>query len=179
MEFQLLNFYLVGECKYTIQDADAHTNWVSCVRFSPNILQPMIVSGSWDRTVKVWNLTNCKIRCTLTGHGGYVNTVAVSPDGSLCASGGKDGVTLLWDLAEGKRLYSLDAGAIIHTLCFSPNMYWLGAATQDSVKIWDLESKSIVQDLKPTEHQAQTTTTKKQVYTLWQSVSILIYVSYS
>ncbi|KAJ0985791.1 hypothetical protein J5N97_004147 [Dioscorea zingiberensis] len=27
--------------------------------------------------------------------------------------------------------------------------YWLCAATQESVKIWDLESKSIVQDLKP------------------------------
>ncbi|KAK6927893.1 WD40 repeat [Dillenia turbinata] len=141
----------LGECKYTIQDSDAHTNWVSCVRFSPNTYSPMIVSGSWDRTVKVWNLTNCKLRNTLTGHSGYVNTVAVSPDGSLCASGGKDGVTLLWDLAEGKRLYSLDAGSIIHALCFSPNRYWLCAATQDSVKIWDLESKSIVEDLKPNE----------------------------
>jgi len=77
-----------------------------------------------------------------------VNTVAVSPDGSLCASGGKDGVILLWDLAEGKRLYSLDAGSIIHALCFSPNRYWLCAATEQSIKIWDLESKSIVEDLK-------------------------------
>ncbi|KAG4983104.1 hypothetical protein JHK87_027853 [Glycine soja] len=34
----------------------------------------------------------------------------------LCASGGKDGVTLLWDLAQGKRLYSLDVGSIIHAL---------------------------------------------------------------
>ncbi|KAM0938066.1 putative transcription factor WD40-like family [Dioscorea sansibarensis] len=139
----------LGECKYTIQDADSHTGWVSCVRFSPNTYQPSIVSGSWDRTIKVWNLTNCKLKSTLAGHAGYVNAVAVSPDGSLCASGGKDGVTLLWDLAEGKRLYSLDAGAIIHALCFSPNRYWLCAATQDSVKIWDLESKSVVQDLKP------------------------------
>ncbi|KAK1302608.1 hypothetical protein QJS10_CPA01g01427 [Acorus calamus] len=138
----------LGECKYVIQDADGHQNWVSCVRFSPSF-QPTIVSGSWDRTVKVWTLSNCKIRCTLQGHTGYVNAVAVSPDGSLCASGGKDGVTMLWDLAEGKRLYSLDAGSIIHALCFSPNRYWLCAATQDNVKIWDLESKSVVQDLRP------------------------------
>ncbi|EOY21197.1 hypothetical protein QUC31_007230 [Theobroma cacao] len=138
----------LGECKYTIQDGEAHTDWVSCVRFSPNTLQPTIVSASWDKTVKVWNLTNCKIRNTLTGHSGYVNTVAVSPDGSLCASGGKDGVILLWDLAEGKKLYSLDAGAVIHSLCFSPNRYWLCAATEQSIKIWDLESKSIVEDLK-------------------------------
>lgn len=87
----------------------------------------------------MWNLTNCKLKNNLVGHGGYVNTVTVSPDGSLCASGGKDGVAMLWDLAEGKRLYSLDAGDVIHCLCFSPNRYWLCAATQSSIKIWDLE----------------------------------------
>jgi guanine nucleotide-binding protein subunit beta-2-like 1 protein len=143
----------LGECKYTIGGdlgaAEGHTDWVSCVRFSPNTYVPTIVSGSCDRSVKVWNLTNCKLRCTLQGHGGYVNAVAVSPDGSLCASGGKDHVTLLWDLTEGKRLYALDAGDIIHSLCFSPNRYWLCAATQESIKIWDLESKHVVQDLKP------------------------------
>ncbi|KAL2520055.1 Uncharacterized protein Fot_23978 [Forsythia ovata] len=82
----------LGEYKYTIQDSDAHSDWVSCVQFSPNALQPTIVSVSWDRTVKIWNLTNCKLRSTLAGHTGSVNTAAVSPDGSLCASGGKDGV---------------------------------------------------------------------------------------
>ena len=38
---------------------------------------------------QVWNLTNCKLKSNLVGHTGYVNTVTVSPDGSLCASGGK------------------------------------------------------------------------------------------
>jgi hypothetical protein len=38
---------------------------------------------------QVWSLTNCKLRNNLVGHQGYVNTVTVSPDGSLCASGGK------------------------------------------------------------------------------------------
>jgi guanine nucleotide-binding protein subunit beta-2-like 1 protein len=139
----------LGECKYTIQDADAHSEWVSCVRFSPVTNNPIIVSGGWDKLVKVWNLTNCKIRTNLVGHTGYINAVTVSPDGSLCASGGKDGVAMLWDLGEGKRLYSLDAGSIIHGLCFSPNRYWLCAATENCVTIWDLESKSIVDELKP------------------------------
>ncbi|CAN8292711.1 unnamed protein product [Cochlearia groenlandica] len=140
----------LGECKYTISEGggEGHHDWVSCVRFSPNTLQPTIVSASWDKTVKVWNLSNCKLRSTLAGHTGYVNTVAVSPDGSLCASGGKDGVVLLWDLAEGKKLYSLEASSVIHALCFSPNRYWLCAATEQGIKIWDLESKSIVEDLK-------------------------------
>ncbi len=42
---------------------------------------------------------------------------------------------MLWDLAEGKRLYSLDAGDIIYSLCFSPNRYWLCAATQVCIKV--------------------------------------------
>jgi guanine nucleotide-binding protein subunit beta-2-like 1 protein len=108
----------LGECKYTIADNDGHSEWVSCVRFSPLTTNPVIVSAGWDKLVKVWNLTNCKLKCNLVGHTGYINTVTVSPDGSLCASGGKDGVAMLWDLAEGKRLYSMDAGDIIHALCF-------------------------------------------------------------
>ena len=139
----------LGECKYTIQEQDGHQEWVSCVRFSPVPSNPIIVSGGWDKMVKVWSLTNCKLRKNLVGHTGYVNSVTVSPDGSLCASGGKDGVAMLWDLGEGKRLYSLDAGDIIHSLCFSPNRYWLCAATQSCIMIWDLETKSIVDELRP------------------------------
>ncbi|KAG6403359.1 hypothetical protein SASPL_135576 [Salvia splendens] len=136
------------DCKYTIQEGESHSDWVSCVRFSPDNSQPTVVSGSWDKYAKVWNLTDCKLRATLTGHTGYVNTVVVSPDGSLCASGGKDGVILLWDLSEGKMLYSLEAGSIVNALTFSPNRYWLCAATESVIKIWDLESKSVVADLK-------------------------------
>jgi|Transcript_6556 guanine nucleotide-binding protein subunit beta-2-like 1 protein len=141
----------LGECKYTIAsgESEGHTEWVSCVRFSPSQQVPLIVSCGWDRLVKVWSLTNCKLRNDLVGHTGYLNTVCVSPDGSLCASGGKDGTAMLWDLNEGKRLYSLDAGEIINSLCFSPNRYWLCAATDDSIKIWDLESKVVVDTLRP------------------------------
>ena len=97
----------------------------------------------------MWNLTNCKLRTNLVGHTGYLNTVTVSPDGSLCASGGKDGTAMLWDLNEGKHLYSLEANDIIHSMVFSPNRYWLCAATDTCIKIWDLESKSIVDELTP------------------------------
>lgn len=137
----------LGECKYTIgdegKDVSGHSDWVSCVRFSPSVQVPLIVSCGWDRLVKVWSSANCQLRNDLIGHTGYVNTVCVSPDGSLCASGGKDGTAMLWDLNEGKRLYSLDAGEIINSLCFSPNRYWLCAATDKEIMIWDLESKIV------------------------------------
>jgi len=44
---------------------------------------------------------------------------------------------MLWDLNEGKHLYTLDGGGeTINALCFSPNRYWLCAATGPSIKIW-------------------------------------------
>jgi guanine nucleotide-binding protein subunit beta-2-like 1 protein len=75
--------------------------------------------------------------------------ITISPDGSLCASGGKDGVTMLWDLSESKHLYSLAANDEIHALCFSPTRYWLCAATSSSIIIWNLENKTKVEELKP------------------------------
>lgn len=39
--------------------------------------------------IQVWNLANCKLKTNHIGHTGFLNTVTVSPDGSLCASGGK------------------------------------------------------------------------------------------
>lgn len=138
----------LAECKYTIQE-DGHSDWVSCVRFSPNQVNPIIVSAGWDRTVKVWNLTNCKLKLNHYGHNGYLNTVTVSPDGSLCTSGGKDCKALLWDLNDGKHLHTLDHNDIINALCFSPNRYWLCVAYGSSIKIWDLACKKMVEELRP------------------------------
>ena len=42
----------LGDCKFTITDK-GHTEWVSCVRFSPNPQNPVIVSAGWDKMVKV------------------------------------------------------------------------------------------------------------------------------
>ncbi|KAJ3325867.1 Guanine nucleotide-binding protein subunit beta-2-like 1 [Boothiomyces sp. JEL0866] len=129
----------LGECKFTLTD-DSHTEWVSAVRFSPNSANPLIVSSGWDKLVK--------LKTNHYGHSGYVSAITISPDGSIFASGGKDSVAMLWDLNEDKHLYSLEAGSPINALSFSPNRYWLVAATAGSIKIWDLESKSVIDDLK-------------------------------
>jgi guanine nucleotide-binding protein subunit beta-2-like 1 protein len=101
-----------------------------------------------DKLVKVWDLSECKLKFSLAGHRGYLNTVSVSPDSSICASGGRDGSVVLWDLNEGKRIFELNAEQIVNTLCFSPNRYWLCAGTQGSIRIWDLECKTVIDDIK-------------------------------
>ncbi|KAL5962205.1 Guanine nucleotide-binding protein subunit beta-2-like 1 [Taenia solium] len=137
----------LGVCKYTF-DNEGHTDWVSCVRFSPNMETPLIVSCGWDKVVKVWNQRNCKLKTDHFGHTGYLNNVTISPDGTLCASGGKDEQAMLWDLAACKYLYTLPSGAEINALCFSPTRYWLCAAAGPSIKIWNLEDKVLVEELR-------------------------------
>ena len=55
---------------------------------------------------------------------------------------------MLWDLNDDKRLHILDHNDIVNALCFSPNRYWLCAATGPTIKIWDLEGKTEVDELK-------------------------------
>jgi guanine nucleotide-binding protein subunit beta-2-like 1 protein len=73
----------------------------------------------------------------------------VSPDGSLCASAGKDGTARLRDLSRGEHLYELACGEPVNQICFSPNRYWLCAATETSIRIFDLENKEVIAELSP------------------------------
>lgn len=59
----------LGDCKYTITDK-GHTDWASCVRFSPNPQNPVIVSSGWDKLVKVRETPCHKILFLLGGRGG-------------------------------------------------------------------------------------------------------------
>ncbi|CAN6891282.1 unnamed protein product [Brassica oleracea] len=113
---------------------------------------------------------------TIAEHSGYLNTgcFALSPDGSLCSSGAKDGAILLWDLAEGKKLYSLEAGSIIHSL-------------SNSIRIWDLESKSVVEDLKgdlkaeaeKSDSSAGTRNETKVIYCKWSADGDTLFSGYT
>jgi len=173
----------LGKDMYTFgRDNEGHQGWVSAVRFSPATTQqpvPLIVSGGWDRVVKVWNLTTCKHLKNFIGHTGFITSVCVSPDSSLCASGGKDGTAMLWDLNKGENLYSLNAEKPIHTLCFSPNRYWLCAATDASIKIWNLQTKTVIAELVP-EHKTDKKGIKPACISLaWSPDGSTLYSGYT
>merc|ERR1719210_539817 len=125
-----------------------HNHDVLSVAFSADNRQ--ICSSSRDKTIKMWYLSSFQLKTNFNGHTGYINSVTVSPDGSLAASGGKDGKAYLWDLGENSNnpLHTTDPGEEINTLVFSPNRYWLCAASGPAIKIWDLEHKKLVNDLK-------------------------------
>lgn len=132
---------ILGECKYTFE---GHDEWVSCVRFSPDATKPLIVSASWDKTVKIWDIATFKTRHTLVGHSGCVHTVAICPDGTIAATAGKDGLVHIWDIAEDKHIHTFETGAPVNEVAFSPVKFWLAAAGNDGIRVFDLESKELI-----------------------------------
>lgn len=50
----------------------------------------LLVSGSKDSTMKVWDLKTKKLKFDLPGHADEVYSIDWSPDGEMVASGGKD-----------------------------------------------------------------------------------------
>ena len=43
-------------------------------------------------------------KCTLTGHSGWVRSVAYSPDGKHIVSGSEDKTVKIWDSTTGKKV---------------------------------------------------------------------------
>ena len=84
----------------------------------------------------MWDTASYKLKNNFFGHTAYVNSVAISPDCSLCASGGKDYRAMLWDLNQGKHFCTLDGNIEINALAFSPNRYWLCVAAGGCIRIW-------------------------------------------
>eukprot|EP00743_Colponemidia_sp_Colp-15_P006215 GILK01006685.1.p1 GENE.GILK01006685.1~~GILK01006685.1.p1 ORF type:complete len:553 (+),score=72.49 GILK01006685.1:138-1796(+) len=102
-----------------------------------------LASGSYDKTIKLWNLNTGRCEKTLRGHSGWVSCLQLRNQRAV--SGGWDAAIKVWDVESGRCLQSFQhaVGNAIHC------MQW-GTQTDHSkvtvgwrnsvVQVWDLES---------------------------------------
>lgn len=121
-----------------------HSKTVTSVAFSPN--GKMILSASWDQTIKLWDATTGRALRTFGGHTNAVNAVAFSPDGRLIASASGDKSVRIWDVATGVQLHAFLAHAeMVNAVAISPNNHQILSGGDDGfVRLWDLPTGELL-----------------------------------
>ena len=126
-----------------------HTGWGTSVSFSPNGTFLASGSRSWEDTIILWDVATRKQIATLEGHmdGWYtypVTSVSFSAlDGTLLATGGRDGTVILWDVLKRKKIVAFGHTDEVNSVSFSPDGTTLAAGGQDgTILLWDISGRT-------------------------------------
>jgi WD40 repeat protein len=113
-----------------------HTHIVSAMSISAD--GKLLVSGSWDQTIKIWNLETGKLIRSLKGHTDKVYTIALSPDQKIIASGSADQSIKLWYIETGELLATFKGhNHTVTALAFTDSGDMLVSGSFDkTIKIW-------------------------------------------
>lgn len=118
---------------------EGHRSIVSTLAMGGN---GTVVSGSYDHTVRVWDLRTSSCSRIFPGHERQVTTLAVSPDGSIVASGDLGGTVIVWNAATGSTIHRWNpTNAAVSSLCFAAQGELVVAGdVTGMVRVWNLRS---------------------------------------
>ncbi len=124
-----------------------HTEGVTSLALSAD--GETLISGSADRTIKVWNLSTGKEVRTLTGHTQEIWSLALSADGETLVSGSYDRTIKVWKLSTGKQVRTLTGHTEgISSVALSVDGETLVSGSEDrKIKVWNLSTGTDVQTL--------------------------------
>jgi len=131
-----------------LRNFQGHKSAILAVSFSPD--GKIIASASFDKTIKLWQVSNGKLLTTLEGHQERLWSLNFSPDGKTLASSSFDSTIKLWNVADGtlKKTISGHNKIAVRSVDFSPDGKLL--ASSDSIgwiKLWNAEDGTLIKSI--------------------------------
>jgi WD40 repeat protein len=125
-----------------VREYGTHDAAVTCIAVSPDGLR--VVSGSWDKTVRIWNLkTGKSLNGPLQGHELALSALAVSPDSLRVVSGSRDKTVRVWGMETGEAIGEPMRGHNNHVrlVSVSPDGHRIVSAASDgTIQVWSMGS---------------------------------------
>ena len=138
------DFVLAETSPHQVAMLEDHKSDVNSVVFSPKA--PILATGSWDGTIKIWHTETSMQIANLTGHKSGVNSVAFSSDGATLASGSSDKTIRVWDLAKSSVVATLIGNAKrVTSVAFFPrdNAILASGSSDGMVRLWDVRTREV------------------------------------
>ncbi len=128
-----------GEQKQPLQTLKGHDASINSIKFSPD--GKKIATASEDNTLRLWSLSNKKLKKFEEDNQALFSSVAWNLKGNTIAAGTADGTIGIWTLRQGK--WKLIPTKIKHThevssLSFSPDGKTIASGSYDkTIKLWN------------------------------------------
>lgn len=94
-----------------------------------------------DNKTKVWDIATGNIIFTTNEQNSWVECVAFSPNGNLLATTLYNGISKVWDWKNDSIVMSFEGQLV----SFSPDGSKFACSMYESVNVWDIQSKAIIQ----------------------------------
>ncbi|TKY90321.1 hypothetical protein EX895_000319 [Sporisorium graminicola] len=127
--------------RYTSRTLTGHTDGIMCLQFNENLAHPafpVVITGSYDRTARIWNLETGEMLRVLEGHTRGVRCLQF--DEAKLITGSMDRTLKIWNWRTGALMRTLE-GHTEGIVCLHFNDDTLASGSADSnIKIWNFRT---------------------------------------
>ena len=106
-----MNIWSLVDNKLIVKTKVYHNEEIVC--YCANKSGTVLVTGSMDQSLKIWQIDTGFLTQVLVGHDDVVTCCCVSEDGKVVVSGGQDKHIYIWDVQTGAVKRSITAKAVI------------------------------------------------------------------
>lgn len=139
------------DSQFLVHSLEGHSDLVTAVL----IHDTHIISGSWDTTVRLWDLSSGSELKTLCGHTGAVtcltlvslkeiqlNSSLLPPREHFVSSGSADSSIKVWSLITGQPLLSIYTFSAVSAIVHIPDTRLIISGSDGGkIDVWDLETQ--------------------------------------